>query len=94
MTIHRLIVRAFSGPKQLVIEAMPESLPPRPGRVLVDVEAAGVNYLDVYQRKVLPPIDVDRPNRIDTVKMAPLATIPARLARGTRQTMRLNDDSE
>ena len=43
-------VTSFGGPEQLTIES--DSNPPRPnrGQILVDVEAAGVNYLDVYQR--------------------------------------------
>lgn len=49
-TVRRVIVRAFGGPEQLTLERVAE--PPRVGRgqLLVDVEACGVNYLDVYQR--------------------------------------------
>ena len=56
MTMQRVTVRAFGGPEQLNVATMTEA--PRPGRgqVLVDVEAAGVNYLDVYQRKGLSPV--------------------------------------
>lgn len=32
---------------------MPPTLRPGPGQVLVDVEAAGVNYIDVYQQRGL-----------------------------------------
>jgi NADPH:quinone reductase len=43
-------VKAFGGPEQLtVVEYKAPS--PGPGQVLVDVEAAGVNYIDVMQRK-------------------------------------------
>ena len=54
--MQRVTVRAFGGPEQLTVATMTEE--PRPGRgqVLVDVEAAGVNYLDVYQRKGLSPV--------------------------------------
>lgn len=58
MTIQRVTVRAFGGPEQLTVETVTEA--PRPGRgqVLIDVEAAGVNYLDVYQRKGLSPVSL------------------------------------
>ena len=58
MTMQRVTVRAFGGPEQLAVEAVDEC--PRPGhrQILVDVEAAGVNYLDVYQRKGLSPISL------------------------------------
>jgi len=48
MTMQRVIVRAFGGPEQLALETM--------GQVLVDVEAACVNYLDVYQSKGVSPV--------------------------------------
>lgn len=35
-----------------------EPLRPGPGQVLVDVEAAGVNSLDIYQRKGLSPVSL------------------------------------
>ncbi len=47
----RVVVKAFGGAEQLSVET-PVDLPrPGPGQLLVDVEAAGVNYLDVMQRK-------------------------------------------
>jgi NADPH2:quinone reductase len=42
----------------LNLENATEPLRPRPGQLLVDVEAAGVNYLDVYQRKGLSPVSL------------------------------------
>jgi NADPH2:quinone reductase len=46
----RALVRALGGPEQLTLETTDDT--PRIGRdqLLVDVEACGVNYLDVYQR--------------------------------------------
>jgi NADPH2:quinone reductase len=44
-------INAFGGPEQLVVETQPQSPKPNSQQVLVDVEAAGVNYIDVYQRQ-------------------------------------------
>jgi NADPH:quinone reductase len=49
--MRRVVVKAFGGPEQLTIEQAAEAPRTAPGQVLVDVEAAGVNYLDVYQRQ-------------------------------------------
>lgn len=45
----RVIVRTYGGPEQLEIEEVTTPVP-GPGQVLVDTEAAGVNYLDLSQR--------------------------------------------
>jgi NADPH2:quinone reductase len=58
MTMQRVTVRAFGGPEQLTVETVTEAPRPRRGQVLIDVEAAGVNYLDVYQRKGLSPVSL------------------------------------
>lgn len=53
-----IVVRESGGPERLV----PEELPvpePGPGEVRVRLEAAGVNFIDVYQREGL--YDVPRP---------------------------------
>ena len=50
-------IRPSLGAEQLLLEAT-EPSSPGPGQVLVDVEAAGVNYLDVYQRKGLSPVSL------------------------------------
>src|SRR3954462_3121119 len=50
-TMRRVTVKAFGGAEQLSIEPAAEGPRPGPGQVLVDVEAAGLNYIDVYQRK-------------------------------------------
>src|SRR5437764_9668706 len=47
----RVIVRAYGGPEQLQVEPMTQPLRPAAGELVVEVEAAGINYLDVYQRK-------------------------------------------
>jgi NADPH2:quinone reductase len=47
----RVTVKEYGGANQLIVESAAESLRPGPGQVLIDVEAAGVNYIDVYQRK-------------------------------------------
>ena len=58
MTRQRVTVSAFGGPEQLSVEIVTEPMPPSPGQLLVDVEAAGVNYLDVYQRKGFSPVSL------------------------------------
>src|SRR4051812_41679789 len=50
-TMRRVTVKVFGGAEQLTVEPAAEGPRPGPGQVLVDVEAAGVNYIDVYQRK-------------------------------------------
>ncbi|MBO1073235.1 quinone oxidoreductase family protein [Roseomonas marmotae] len=51
--MRRSMVRAFGGPEQLTVEPADEALEPGTGELLVDVEAAGVNYLDVMHRQGL-----------------------------------------
>ncbi|SDM17953.1 quinone oxidoreductase family protein [Allokutzneria albata] len=50
-----VVVRSHGGPEVLVAEELdrPE---PGPGAVLVDVAAAGVNYIDTYHREGVYPI--------------------------------------
>jgi NADPH2:quinone reductase len=47
--MRRVIIKTFGGLEQLPPETV-EAPRPGPGQLLVDIEAAGVNYLDVYQR--------------------------------------------
>lgn len=42
-------VRATGGPEVLVLEEIPAPTP-GPGEILIDVEAIGVNFIEVYQR--------------------------------------------
>ncbi|WP_454619808.1 quinone oxidoreductase family protein [Bradyrhizobium cenepequi] len=48
--MRHVTVNAFGGPEQLVVKSMTEPLRPGLGQLLVEVEASGVNYMDVYQR--------------------------------------------
>src|SRR5690348_2762241 len=47
----RVKIRTYGGADELELEAAAEALRPGPGEVLGDVEAAGVNYIDVMQRQ-------------------------------------------
>ena len=49
----RVVVHALGGPEQLNVEPFTDVPPPKASELLVDVEAAGVNYLDIMQRKGL-----------------------------------------
>jgi NADPH:quinone reductase len=56
--MRRVMVNALGGPEQLIIEEVSDELRPGPGQILVDVEASGVNYLDVYQRKGISKVEL------------------------------------
>lgn len=49
--MRRVIAKAPGGPEQLVVEPMTEIPRPGPGEVLVQVQAAGINFLDIMHRK-------------------------------------------
>lgn len=49
--MQRVIVQALGGPEHLALEAGAEIPSPAAGEVVVDVEAAGVNFLDINLRK-------------------------------------------
>jgi NADPH:quinone reductase len=49
-----VVIERHGGPEVLSLSERP-SPEPGPGQLLVDVEAAGVNYMDIYQRQGLPP---------------------------------------
>jgi NADPH2:quinone reductase len=49
--MRRIVINAYGGPEQLAIATFDEQLKPGRAQILVAVEAAGVNYIDVYQRK-------------------------------------------
>jgi len=55
-----IVVRQHGRPEVLQIAEMPD---PRlgPGQLLVDVAAAGVNFMDIYQRQGNPPYASDLP---------------------------------
>jgi NADPH:quinone reductase len=44
-------LKAYGGPEQLIVENHSAFPKPGAGQVLVHVEAAGINYVDIYQRK-------------------------------------------
>jgi NADPH2:quinone reductase len=55
-----VVIERHGGPEVLSVTSRP-SPEPGPGQLLVDVEAAGVNYMDIYQRQGLPPYGGDLP---------------------------------
>jgi NADPH:quinone reductase len=55
-----VVVKEHGGPEVLEIADL-ESPQPGPGQLLVDVAAAGVNFMDIYQRLGHPPYGGDRP---------------------------------
>jgi hypothetical protein len=48
-------IHEFGGPDVLRPEEVPDPVP-GPGQALVRIEAAGVNYVDIYQRSGLYPL--------------------------------------
>jgi NADPH:quinone reductase len=58
--VRAVIAEAHGGPEvlRLAERDVPE---PGPGQVLVDIAAAGVNYMDIYQREGRPPYRVEVP---------------------------------
>ncbi len=47
-----IVVPALGGPENLVLDDVPDP-EVEPGKLLVDVEAAGVNFVDIYHRRGL-----------------------------------------
>ncbi|HWL49289.1 MAG TPA: quinone oxidoreductase [Acidimicrobiia bacterium] len=47
-----IVVHALGGPENLVLDDLPDPVP-GPGQLLVDVAAAGVNFVDIYHRRGL-----------------------------------------
>lgn len=52
-TVRGVMVRAFGGAEQLTVETLTEAPSVGEGQLVVDVEACGINYLDIYQRSGL-----------------------------------------
>src|SRR3954453_17287653 len=48
--VRRGIVGGLGGPEQFPLDTAAEAPRVGPGQLLIDVEACGINYLDVYQR--------------------------------------------
>ncbi len=66
-------VHATGGPEVLRLEELPDPTPGA-GQIVIRVEAAGVNFIDVYHRKGLYPV--------------PLPFTPGREAAGRRRAGR------
>ncbi|MEN3113254.1 quinone oxidoreductase [Uliginosibacterium paludis] len=49
--MQRVIVKALGGPEHMAVESFSDPALPAAGEVLVEVEAAGVNFLDINLRK-------------------------------------------
>jgi NADPH:quinone reductase len=58
--VRAVIAEAHGGPEVLRL-AERDGPEPGPGQVLVDIAAAGVNYMDIYQREGRPPYRVEVP---------------------------------
>jgi len=50
--VKAIVVPALGGPENLVLDDVPDP-GVEPGKLLVDVKAAGVNYVDIYHRRGL-----------------------------------------
>src|SRR3954466_12455084 len=48
-TMQAIRVHQYGGPEAMELEQLPVPMP-GPGQALVKVEAAGVNFIDIYQR--------------------------------------------
>lgn len=55
-----VVIERTGGPEVLSYQEVPDP-EPGPGQVLVDVEAVGVNFRDVYEREGRPPYVADLP---------------------------------
>ena len=55
-TVKAIVVHEAGGPEMLTLEEVADPTP-RAGDLLVEVEAAGLNFIDTYQRSGLYPLD-------------------------------------
>src|SRR6266536_3464337 len=81
-----IVVRRTGGPEVLEAAEVPDPQP-GPGQLLVDVAAAGVNFMDIYQREGRPPYSPGLPyvpgaEGAGTVLTAGLETAAAVLLQG------------
>lgn len=53
-----VLVEELGGPENLILSEVPDPGPPGPGRLLVEVAAAGVNFVDTYHRTGLYDMDL------------------------------------
>jgi NADPH2:quinone reductase len=58
--VQAVVVEQTGGPEVLTVRQVPDP-EPRDGQVLVDVEAVGVNFRDVYEREGRPPYGAQLP---------------------------------
>jgi NADPH2:quinone reductase len=58
--VQAVVVERTGGPEVLTVRQVPDP-EPRDGQVLVDVEAVGVNFRDVYEREGRPPYGAQLP---------------------------------
>jgi NADPH2:quinone reductase len=56
--VKSILVEELGGPEKLIPAEVPEPLPPGPGELLVEVAAAGVNFVDTYHRTGLYDMDL------------------------------------
>ena len=55
-----VMVTKLGGPEVLAVEERPDPVP-GPGQIVVEVRAAGVNFMDVYQREGVGPYKKELP---------------------------------
>jgi len=55
-----VMVTKLGGPEVLVVEERPDPVP-GPGQVVAEIRAAGVNFMDVYQREGIGPYKQELP---------------------------------
>src|SRR3954470_2899931 len=58
--VQAVVYERTGGPEVLTVREVPDP-EPRDGQVLVNVEAVGVNFRDVYEREGRPPYSADVP---------------------------------
>jgi NADPH2:quinone reductase len=54
---HAIRIHELGGPEVLVWEPVPEAAPP-PGQLVVQLAAAGVNFIDTYHRRGIYPVEL------------------------------------
>ncbi len=79
--MRRIVVSAYGGPEQLRIEPVAAAPHPRAGELLIEVEAAGINFLDVYHRNGFYGLPLPFSPGLEGVGRAGLVRDPGRDAR-------------
>jgi NADPH2:quinone reductase len=83
--MRRVVVKAFGGAEELTVEPIAQTPSPGPGQVLVEVEAAGVNYIDVVQRKGTPKVPLPYTPALEGVgRVAECAQVSTIYERGSQ----------